>query len=133
MVKNITAEDFLATNIAQTQSLYIPEITAQAGAVSVLFVAPFAGTIDKISAAVSGTFTTSNIVITPSIYHAGTGTAITNGAVTIAFDGSDVGTSGTATPTAANTFAAGDVITATITGGVTSVNGVITLLITKTA
>ncbi len=114
-------------------SVYIPIISAQAGAVSVLFSAPFSGTITKIYASISGTIITTDIVITPSVYHAGSGAAITNGVVTVPLAGSDVGTTALATPTAANTFVAGDAITATITGGVNAVNGVITLLITRTA
>jgi hypothetical protein len=113
--------------------VYVPVISAQAGAVSVLFSAPFSGTITKIYASISGAIITSDIVITPSVYNAGSGTAVTNGVVTVPFTASGVGTTALATPSAANTFVAGDAITATITGGVNAVNGVITLLITRTA
>lgn len=131
--RNIAVSDLLATNVPQAIQVYVPVISAQAGAVSVLFVAPFDGAINSVRAAISGPIITSNIVITPRVYHLGSATAVTNGAVTIPFSGSAIGTSASATPTAANTFVAGDTITATITGGVNSVNGVITLLITRTA
>ncbi len=114
-------------------ALYIPIISAQAGAVSVLFSAPFSGTVTAVYASISGAIITTDIVITTSIYHAGSGTAITDGVVTIPLAASGVGTTASATPTAANTFVAGDAVTATITGGVNAVNGVITLLITRTA
>ncbi len=119
--------------VSDAVCVYIPIISAQAGAVSVLFSAPYGGTITKIYASISGAIITSDIVITASVYHAGSATAITNGVVTIPLAASDVGTTALATPTAANTFVAGDAITATITGGVNAVNGVITLLITRTA
>lgn len=119
--------------IGQTQSVQIslPTITGLAGANVILFSAPFDGSVSYISAAVSGAFTSSNIVITPSIYNDGSGTAITGGVVTIPYTGSAVGTSADATPTAAKDFVAGDVITATVTGGSGSINGVISLLITR--
>lgn len=118
---------------AQAIQVYLSPITAQAGAVSVLFQAPFAGTVTSIAAAVSGAFITTDIVITPSIYHSGSGTAITGGAVTVPTAGSGVATNATVTPSAANTFVSGDTITATITGGVNTINGVITLYVTRTA
>lgn len=119
--------------VSDAVCVYIPIISAQAGAVSVLFSAPYSGTITKIYASISGAIITTDIVITPSIYHSGSGTAITSGVVTVPLSGSGVGTTALATPSAANTFVAGDAVTATITGGVNAVNGVITLLITRTA
>lgn len=119
--------------IGQTQSVQIslPTITGLAGSTVILFSAPFDGSISYISASVSGAFTSSNIVITPSVYHSGSGTAVTGGVVTIPYSGSAVGTTAHATPTAANTFVTGDAITATITGGSGSINGVVSLLITR--
>jgi hypothetical protein len=108
-------------------------ITGLAGAVTAIHSAAFAGTVTAISASVNAAFATSNITITPSIYHAGTPTAITSGAVTITQSGSAAGTTGTSTPSAANTFAVGDMISATITGGTGTCGGVITLLVTRTA
>lgn len=127
---NVQAQNL---QIGQTQSVQIslPTITGLAGATVVLFSAPFDGSISYISASVSGAFTGSNIVITPSIYNDGSGTAVTGGVVTIPFSGSGVATTAEATPTAAKDFVAGDVITATVTGGSGSINGVISLLITR--
>jgi hypothetical protein len=121
----------LGLSLAET--IYLGTITALAGQVTVLFTAPYGGTITAIYAGVSAAFTSTNIVITPSITHVGTTTAITGGAVTILTASSALGTTGTATPSAANTFVAGDVVSATITGGVGTVNGTVTLLITRTA
>jgi len=118
---------------AQAIQVYLSPITAQAGAVSVIFQAPFNGTVTSIAGAVSGAFTATNIVITPSVYHAGSPTAITGGVVTIPTAGSGVATSVTVTPSAANTFLSGDTVTATVTGGVGSVDGVITLYVTRTS
>jgi hypothetical protein len=118
---------------AQAIQISINSIAAQAGAVWVLFQAPFAGTITSVAAAISGAITSTNLVITPSVYHSGTPTAITGGAVTINESGSGIASSATVTPSAANTFAAGDTVTATVTGGVGSVNGVITLYVTRTS
>ena len=108
-------------------------ITALAGAVTAIFSAPFAGTITAMSASVNAAFAASNIVITGSIYNAGTPAAITNGVITIPTAASAAGTTATATPSAANTFVVGNMISATITGGTGTCGGVITLLVTRTA
>lgn len=118
---------------AQAVQVYLSPITAQAGAVSVIFQAPYAGTVTSVAVAVSGAFTATDIVVTPSVYHAGSPTTITGGAVTVATAGSGVASHATVTPSAANTFVSGDTITATVTGGVGTVNGVITLYVTRTA
>lgn len=119
--------------IQEVVQVNLATITGLAGAVTAIFSAPFAGTVTNISAAVNAAFATSNIVITPSIYHSGTPTAITSGAVTITTAGSAAGTTGTSTPSAANTFVVGDMISATITGGTGTCGGVITLLVTRTS
>lgn len=118
---------------AQAIQVYLSPITAQAGAVSVLFQAPFAGTVTSVAAAISGAIGATDLVITPSVYHSGTPTAITGGAVTVATAGSGIASHATVTPSAANTFVSGDTITATVTGGTGTVNGVITLYVTRTA
>lgn len=118
---------------AQAIQVYLSPITAQAGAVSVIFQAPFNGTITSIAGAVSAAFTATNIVITPSVYHAGSATAITGGVVTIPTAGSAIATNVTVVPSAANTFLSGDTVTATVTGGVGAVDGVITLYVTRTS
>lgn len=119
--------------VSMAQTIYLSPITALAGQVTVLFTAPYSGTITNIYAGVSAAFGGSNIVITPSITHSGVTTAVTNGVVTLLTASSALGTNATATPSAANTFVAGDVVSATITGGTGTVNGTITLLITRTA
>jgi len=118
---------------AQAIQVYVSPITAQAGAVSVLFQAPFNGIITSMAAAVSGAFAATDIVITGSVYHAGSPTAITTGVVTIPTAGSAVATHVTVTPSANNTFVSGDTVTATVTGGTGTVNGVITLYVTRTS
>jgi hypothetical protein len=118
---------------AQAIQVYLSPITAQAGAVSVIFQAPFNGTVTSVAVAVSGAFTATNITVTPSVYHSGSPTAITGGAVTVNTAGSGVASNATSTPSAANTFLSGDTVTATVTGGVGAVNGVITLYVTRTS
>ncbi len=108
-------------------------ITGLAGAVTALHSAMFSGTITKMSASVNAAFASTNIVITPSVYHGGSPTAVTNGAITLATAGSAVGTTAASTPSAANTFVSGDAITATITGGTGTCGGVISFLVTRTA
>lgn len=65
---------------------------------------PIAGTLTKIWSIIHGTIATSDVVLTTDI---GT-TAVTNGAITVANAGSAAGDVDSATPTAANTLAAGD-------------------------
>lgn len=96
-------------------------ITALAGAVVVAFIAPKAGTIQEVRAAVNAAFTVTDIVITPKIG----GSSITSGAITLATSGSAALTKGSSTPSAANTVAVGDVVNMTITGGVGAVSGVV--------
>lgn len=102
-------------------------ITALAGGAIVACRAPFAGTVVGIGAAVNGAFSATDIVITGRINTTG----ITNGVITLATAGSAFGTTSSATPTAANTFAAGDIIGATVTGGVGAVSGAVTFILSK--
>ncbi len=111
-----------------TVTLSLLTITAIAGGAKVVSVAPFAGTVVGIKAAIDGAITVTDITIAGRI---GTN-AITNGSLTIANSGSAFGSTGTATPSAANTFVAGDVLNVTITGGVGTVGGSITFLLRKT-
>lgn len=113
--------------------IFLSPITALAGLVVVLHSAQFSGTVTGVSISVNAAFTSTNIVATTSVYHSGSATPITTGAVTLATSGSAAGSTASVTPTAANTFVAGDAITAAVTGGVGTVNGVISLLITRTA
>jgi len=76
-------------------------------------VAPLAGTITKIqSVLLGGAVTTNDAVVTGKIGS----TAITNGVVTIAQDGSAIGDVDVASPSAANVVAAGDLIKFTVSG-----------------
>lgn len=112
----------------------VTPVTGQAGATVGLFIAPWAGSFDYIAASIDGAITSSNVTISPAIYNAGTGAAVTGGLVTIVQSGSGVGTYGSATPTSANTFVSGSAITATISGGSgATIGAVITLLVTRTA
>lgn len=107
--------------------LALPTITALAGAAEIVCVAPFPGTVVSIAAAVNAAFTATDIVITGRIG----ANAITNGVVTLPNSGSAFGTTATVTPTAANTFATGNIINATVTGGVGAVNGAVTFILRR--
>jgi len=72
----------------------------------IYIVSPVAGTVSKIYSVINGAIATSNSVLTPKI----AGTAITNGAITVAFSGSAAGDVDSSTPTAANTITAGAAI-----------------------
>lgn len=76
-------------------------------------VAPYAGTIAAIFTVLKGgAVSTNNAVCTFKIGSTG----ITNGVVTVTASGSAIGDMDSATPTAANTVAAGDVIKCTVSG-----------------
>lgn len=109
-------------------TLPLATITAIAGGAIVATYAPWAGTITAVYGAVNGAFTATDIVITSRINTSN----VTNGAVTITNSGSAYGTKGTATPSAANTFVAGDIIGVTVTGGVGTVSGAITFVLSRT-
>ena len=65
-----------------------------------------AGEVIEIRTAIDAAITSVDAIITPKIG----GTAMTNGAITIAFTGSAAGTTDVARPTGARTVAAGDAI-----------------------
>jgi hypothetical protein len=69
-------------------------------------VSPVAGTITKIYSVINGAIATANAVLTPKI----AGTAITGGAITVAFSGSAAGDVDSSTPSAANVITAGAAI-----------------------
>lgn len=102
-------------------------LTDVSTASSCYVVSPVAGNITKIYSVINGTIATANSVITSSI----NGAAITGGSLTIAFSGSAAGDIDSATPTAANTVAAGDLITLTTDGASSNtVNAEFTIEIT---
>lgn len=93
----------------------------------IYFVSPFAGTITKIYSVINGAIATANAILTPKI----AGTAITNGAITVAFSGSAAGDVDSSTPTAANTITAGAAIEIETDGASTNtVEVVLTIEIT---
>lgn len=75
-------------------------------------VAPVAGTIDKIYSVIDGALTTGDATLTAKIG----AVAVTNGAITVTQAGSAAGDVDSATPTAAKTVAAGNVISITVGG-----------------
>ena len=78
-----------------------------------------AGNITRITTVINGTIATADAVLTASIAT----TAITNGAVTIAYSGSAAGDADSATPTALNVVAAGDVLK--VVSGAASTNTIL--------
>ena len=85
---------------------------------------PDAGEVIKIITALNGAIGTADVTLTPKI----AGTAITNGAITIAYSGSAAGDVDSSEPTAANAVQEGDTIEIETDGASTNtveVNGVI--------
>lgn len=99
-----------------TEGIMLADVSAPSSA---YLQAPCAGTITKIYATLQGAITVADSAVTTSIG----GVAITGGAMTIAQAGSAAGTKFSATPSAANTVAAGDLITVTTDGGSTTTAG----------
>jgi hypothetical protein len=90
-------------------------------------VSPVAGTISKIYSVINGAIATADAVLTPKI----AGTAITNGAITVAFSGSAAGDVDSSTPTALNAITAGAAIEIETNGASTNtIEVVITIEIT---
>ncbi len=80
-------------------------------------VSPVAGDITRLdSVLLGGAVTTNDAVVTGKIGAAGAGVAITNGVITVTAAGSAIGDKDTASPTAANAVAAGDLIYFTVSG-----------------
>jgi hypothetical protein len=99
---------YLATNKTVVQAL----VQTLVGTGSYYAVAPRAGRITKIWSVIEGVLTTGDATLTGKI----NGAAITNGVITITQAGSAAGDVDTATPTAANVVAAGDVLAVTVGG-----------------
>lgn len=90
-------------------------------------VSPVAGTISKIYSVINGAIATANAALTPKI----AGTAITDGAITVAFSGSAAGDVDSSTPSALNTITAGAAIEIETDGASTNtVEVVLTIEIT---
>ena len=96
---------------------YIPFEIADIGAVGSAFVVmPFDGILYKILITVDGALAGANTILTSKIG----GSAVTGGAVTLAYSGSGGGSVFSATPSAANTFSEGQVIELASDGGATN-------------
>jgi len=84
----------------------------------------FSGKIKKIHSVLNGTIAIANAVLTAKI----NGTAVTGGAITIAFSGSAAGDVDSATPSGANSFGQNDAIEIETNGASTNaVAAVVTL------
>lgn len=102
-------------------------LTDVSTASSCYVVSGVAGTITKIWSVIDGAISGANSVVSSSI----NGVAVTGGSLTITFSGSAAGDIDSATPSAANTVAAGDLITLTTDGASTNtVSAVFTIEIT---
>lgn len=103
--------------------------TKGADAAVVRVVVPVAGTLDKLWSVANAALATGDATLTAAI----NGTPVTNGVITITQSGSAAGDVDSATPSAAKTLAAGDVLT--ITGGGASTataTATVSILITPT-
>ena len=90
-----------------------------------IYVRPgFAGRVKNVYTALNGAIGTADAVITTKI----AGTAVTGGAVTIAFTGSAAGDLDSSTPTAANTFTAAQAIEIETNGASTNTIAVVVTL-----
>ena len=87
----------------------VPDAAALDGTAPVRVVSPVDGTITKIYSVIDGALTTGNATLTAAI----NGNAVPNGVVTVTQAGSAAGDVDVASPSAANTVAAGDLIAIT--------------------
>jgi hypothetical protein len=109
-VLTLTEHAAVTQNVLQEISL--PKISSKAADAEVFrFVPSFAGSITKAYSVLNAALATGDATFTLKI----NGNAVTNGVITAAEAGSAANDVDVATPTAANTFAAGDVIS--VTGG----------------
>ena len=96
---------------------------ADFGAASSVFIPTgFNGRIKRISAVTSVAATGADTIVTPKIGNTGntTGTAVTNGALTLPLTGASIGYVGVSVPTGLNVFAATDFIRLDSDGGATN-------------
>lgn len=91
--------------VKYTLPFYIADVST-AGQIFVAVPDEFAGEVVEIRTALNGAIATADAVLTPKIG----GTAMTNGAITIATAASAAGDVDVSRPTAANAVAAGDAI-----------------------
>lgn len=114
---NVTLTEAAAVTSNPKQIVRVGNMSTKASDAEVQRIVPgFAGNIGKISSVLNGALATGNATITVAI----NGVAVTNGVVTHTQAGSAAGNVATATPTAARTFTANDVITLTVGGASTA-------------
>lgn len=99
-------------NIGANKVALSTRVTTLVGTGVYRIVSPVAGTITKIWSVIDGVLTTGNATLTGKIG----ATSITNGLITITQAGSAAGDVDSATPTALNTVAVGDVLSVTVGG-----------------
>jgi hypothetical protein len=75
-------------------------------------VSPYAGNISKVYVVVDGAVSSANLVVTPYIG----AVAVTNGVVTVGYNGSAEGSNASATPTSNRTVAVGSIVTYNVAG-----------------
>lgn len=92
-------------------------------------VAPLPGTVEKIYSVIHTAITVADAVLTSAIG----GTSITDGSITVAFTGAAAGDVDSTVPSAANTVAAGSVLSIATDGGSTTASRcTVTFLIKRT-
>lgn len=107
---------YVGSQVGAAAVRYLEGVIADVSTAEVVYLpAPVAGTITSLRTVLEGAITVADAIITPKI----NGVAVTGGAITIANSGSAAGDTDSATPTAANTIAAGDYITVETDGGST--------------
>ncbi len=106
------------------------KITDISTAGQVYVTAPWAGTIEKVYSTINGAIGTADATLTPKIG----GTAVTSGAITVAYSGSAAGDVDSSTPSAANAVTAGQAIEIETDGASSNAIEVeITLVVKRTA
>jgi len=106
----MSAPDLLNT----TLNFYIADIST-AGQTYVPIPVGFDGTVVEIRTALNGVITTADAVLTPKV----NGTAMTNGAITVAFTSAALGDVDTSFPTGANAVRVGEAVEIETDGGST--------------
>lgn len=98
-------------------TLTVDSVSSKASDAAVArLVSPVAGTVGLVQTVINGALATGDATVTAAI----NGTGITTGVVTITQDSSAAGDVDSATPTALNTVAVGDLITLTVGGASTA-------------
>lgn len=113
----VTLTEHAAVTQNNTQEIFMPKISTKGSDAEVFrYVPNFAGVISTIRSVMNAALATGDATLTAKI----NGTNVTNGVLTLTNSGSAAGDVDIATPTAARTFAAGDVISITCGGASTA-------------